>query len=112
MCISAIDDTCNILAGRPYGGVAILIRKHLRPFCEFVLYDDPCMMVLEVKHFNDNLYFINVYLPYQCHDNSPISRVVIGRKVDYRLIYVRYCLTNTTLCLLRSYDCTLACNYI
>ena len=31
----------------------------------------------------------------------PISRVVIGRKVDYRsrLIYVRYCLTNTTLCL-------------
>ena len=31
----------------------------------------------------------------------PISRVVIGREVDYRsrLIYVRYCLTNTTLCL-------------
>ena len=30
----------------------------------------------------------------------PISRVVIGREVDYRsrLIYVRYCLTNTTLC--------------
>ena len=33
--------------------------------------------------------------------NRPISRVVIGREVDYksRLIYVRYCLTNTTLCL-------------
>ena len=31
----------------------------------------------------------------------PISRVVIGREVDYRsrLIYVRYSLTNTTLCL-------------
>ena len=31
----------------------------------------------------------------------PISRVVIGREVDYRsrLIYVRYCFTNTTLCL-------------
>ena len=32
----------------------------------------------------------------------PISRDVIGREVDYnrsRLIYVRYCLTNTTLCL-------------
>ena len=44
----------------------------------------------------------------------PISRVVIGREVDYRsrLIYVRYCLTNTTLCLWRSYDCTLACNYV
>ena len=36
---------------------------------------------------------INVY--------RPISRVVIGGEVDYRsrLIYVRYCLTNTTLCL-------------
>ena len=34
-----------------------------------------------------------------CH--RPNSRVVIGREVDYRsrLIYVRYCLTNTTLCL-------------
>ena len=34
-------------------------------------------------------------------ENRPISRVVIGREVDYRsrLIYVRYCLTNTTLCL-------------
>ena len=44
----------------------------------------------------------------------PISRVVIGREVDHRsrLIYVRYCLTNTTLCLRRSYDCTLACNYV
>ena len=33
--------------------------------------------------------------------NRPISRVVIGREVDYRsrFIYVRYCLTNTTLCL-------------
>ena len=36
-----------------------------------------------------------------CMHNRPISRVVIGRGVDYRsrLIYVRYCLTNTTLCL-------------
>ena len=58
MGISAIDDTCNILAGRPYGGVAILIRKHLTPFCEFVLCDDPRMMALEVKHFNDKLYFL------------------------------------------------------
>ena len=31
----------------------------------------------------------------------PISRVVIGREVNYRsrLVYVRYGLTNTTLCL-------------
>ena len=39
------------------------------------------------------------HLCFKC--NNPISRVVIGREVDYRsrLIYVRYSLTNTTLCL-------------
>ena len=37
----------------------------------------------------------------ECVIYRPISRVVIGREVDYRsrLIYDRYCLTNTTLCL-------------
>ena len=36
MDISAIlvDDTCNTLSVRQYGGSAILIRKHFRPFCE------------------------------------------------------------------------------
>ena len=35
MGISTIDDTGSLLAGRPYGGVAILIRKRFRPVCEF-----------------------------------------------------------------------------
>ena len=65
MGISAIDDTSNILTGRPYGGVAILIRKLLRPVCEFKFYDDTRMIGLEVKHLKERLYFINVYLPYQ-----------------------------------------------
>ena len=69
MGISAIDYTCNILFGRPYGVIDSLIRKYFTPYCEFVLYDDPRMMALEVKHFNDNLCFINVCLPYQCPDN-------------------------------------------
>ena len=62
MGISAIDDTGNILTGRPYGGVAILIRKLLRPVCEFEFYDDTRMIGLEVKHLKERLYFINVYL--------------------------------------------------
>ena len=72
MGISAIDDTGNILTGRPYGGVAILIRKLLRPVCEFEFYDDTRMIGLEVKHLKERLYFINVYLPYQCPDNYDV----------------------------------------
>ena len=59
----------NPSAGRPYGGVAILIRKRLRPVCEFQFYDDTRMMGLEVTHSKEKLCFNNVYLPYQCPDN-------------------------------------------
>ena len=54
-----------------------------------------CEDVLCNKHRRD----IDVF--YSAITNRPISRVVIGREVDYRsrLIYVRYCFTNTTLCL-------------
>ena len=58
-----------MLADHMVAYVAILIRKQLGPFCEFALYDNLRMMALEVKHFIDNLYFINEYLPYQCPDN-------------------------------------------
>ena len=79
MGISAIDDTSNILTGRPYGGVAILIRKLLRPVCEFEFYDDTRMIGLEVKHLKERLYFINVYLPYQCPDNYDVYAEYLGK---------------------------------
>ena len=79
MGISAIDDTSHILAGRPYGGVAILIRKLLRPVCEFEFYDDTRMIGLEVKHLKERLYFINVYLPYQCPDNYDLYAEYLGK---------------------------------
>ena len=79
MGISAIDDTSHILTGRPYGGVAILIRKLLRPVCEFVFYDDTRMIDLEVKHLKERLYFINVYLRYQCPDNYDLYAEYLGK---------------------------------
>ena len=69
MGISAIDETGSILAGRPYGGVDILITKRLRPVCEFQIYDDTRMIRLEVTHSKEKLCFINVYSPYQRTDN-------------------------------------------
>ena len=79
MGISAIDDTSHILAGRPYGGVAILIRKLFRPVCEFEFYDDNRMIGLEVKHLKEMLYFINVYLLYQCSDNYDLYAEYLGK---------------------------------
>ena len=36
MGVSAIDSTSGIITGRPFGGVAILIRKKLRQYCNFI----------------------------------------------------------------------------
>ena len=62
MGISAIDDTCNILSGRPYGGLAILIRHKIRPKCDFVFYDDTRIMGIQIKNRDECLYIVNVYL--------------------------------------------------
>ena len=40
MGVSAIDRTSCIISGRPFGGVAILIRKKLRQYCNFLFYAD------------------------------------------------------------------------
>ena len=49
MGVRAIDTTERIIVGRPYGGVAILIRKELREYCNFLFYDDPRIMRREFK---------------------------------------------------------------
>ena len=46
-----IDTTSGIVVGRPYGNLAILIRKSLRKYCNFLFYDDPRIMGLEYKNF-------------------------------------------------------------
>ena len=45
--ISAIDDTTNIVQGRPYGGMAILIRKKYRSMAHFHTYQ--CSRLLGVE---------------------------------------------------------------
>ena len=79
MGISAIDDTCNILSGRPYGGLAILIRRKIRPICDFIFYDDTRIMGIQIKNRDECLYFVNVYLPYQCPDNYDLYVEYLGK---------------------------------
>ena len=69
MGVSAIDGSSGIISGRPFGGVAILTREKMRQYCNFVFYDDPRITGLEINCLSDSLHLLNVYLPYQCHDN-------------------------------------------
>ena len=69
MGVSAIDTTEIIIVGRPYGGVAILIRTELREYCNFLFHNDPRIMRIEFRSITDCIYYINVCMPYQCTDS-------------------------------------------
>ena len=63
MGVSTIDSSSGIISGRPFGGVAILTRKKMRQYCNFVFYDDPRITGLEINCLSDSLHLLNVYLP-------------------------------------------------
>ena len=48
----------GVLYGRPFGGVAILVRNHLRKFCQLVCADERFIIVAI-----GNLIIVNVHLP-------------------------------------------------
>ena len=67
--ISTTKDSDEIINGRPYGGLAILIRKQYRPICDFQSFDDSRLLGVTISSSVDKYCFINVYMPYQ-HDNN------------------------------------------
>ena len=79
MGVSAIDSPSGIISGRPFGGVAILIRKKLRQYCNLLFYDDARIIRLELKILSDNIYLLNVYISFQCHDNYDAYVEYIGK---------------------------------
>ena len=79
MGVSAIDSSSGIITRRPYGGVAILIRKKLRQHYNFVFYDDTLIIGFELKLLSDSIHLLNVYLPHQCHDNYDVYVEYIGK---------------------------------
>ena len=69
--VAPVDETLGVIRGRPHGGVGVLWKKHL----------DGCVSIIEseydwlccVRISEDILkeyYLINVYLPYECTDNT------------------------------------------
>ena len=77
--ISAIDDSTNIVRGRPYGGMAILIRKQYRSIAQFHTYN--CSRLLGVQLTCNDLFllFISVYMPYQCDDNYELFMEYVSK---------------------------------
>ena len=70
MGISAIDDDFALIQGRLNNGFDILIRKLLRGYINFVLYDDCRFVIVELLQNGDAyIFFINTYMPFECDDN-------------------------------------------
>ena len=67
--LSAIDDTTNIVQGRPYGGIAIIIRKKYRSMTQFHTYQCARLLGVALTCNDVSMLFISVYMPYQCKDN-------------------------------------------
>jgi exonuclease III len=67
--VSAMDTESGILSGRPYGGIGLLWRKSISNACTVKRYDDPRLLVMTVETNQGKYFLLNVYMPYQCHDN-------------------------------------------
>ena len=82
--LSAINLTKDIFRGRPFGGVAILVRKIIRPLASFKYHDDPRLLGLELcsNSSNERYLLLNVYLPYQCDDNFDEFMEYMGKISD------------------------------
>ena len=77
--LSAIDNTTNIVQGRPYGGMAILIRKKYRSMAHFHTYQCSRLLGVELTCNDVSMLFISVYMPYQCKDNFELFMEYIGK---------------------------------
>ena len=77
--ISAVDTSCGIITGRPYGGVSVLWRKTLSNLISIVKYDDARLIGCMVKTNDIDSLYVNVYLPYQCDDNYDSYVYYLGK---------------------------------
>ena len=66
--ISSMNMSDGILMGRPYGGVAVLWRKHLTPRVQPVTFDDR-IVGLEYTIDNIKMLLLGVYFPYNSEHN-------------------------------------------
>ena len=76
---TAMDISNGIMSGRPYGRVAVLVRKSIRKECQVHTFDDSRLLGITVNTSDMPCYFLNVYTPYQCDDNYDLFVNYIGK---------------------------------
>ena len=76
---TAMDISNGIMSDRPYGGVAVLVRKSIRKECQVHTFDDSRLLGITVNTSDMPCYFLNVYMPYQCDDNYDLFVEYIGK---------------------------------
>ena len=79
MGVSGMDLSAGIVHGRPFGGVGILIRRNFLPHAHFRTYDDNRLISVEINTGTDILFFLNVYMPYQCEENLDVYVEYLGK---------------------------------
>ena len=80
--VSAMDQSENLLSGRPYGGLAILWRKNIENLCKIVTYDDNRIMGITINDTHYQSLILNVYLPYYNGANINEYHFYLG-KIDH-----------------------------
>ena len=76
---TAMDISNGIMSGRPYGGVAVLVRKSIRKECQVHMFDNSRLLGITVNTSDMPCYFLNVYMPYQCDNNYDLFVEYIGK---------------------------------
>ena len=74
-----MDISNGIMSGRPYGSVAVLVRKSIQKECQVHTFDDSRLLGITVNTSDMPCYFLNVYTPYQCVDNYDLFVNYIGK---------------------------------
>lgn len=76
---SAMPNTFLPLKGRPYGGVAFLVRKRLKGCVDLIKQDDCRLLALNISTKRGSLLLINVYFPVNCISNEELIIQYISR---------------------------------
>ena len=68
--VSAVDTSVDLLVGRPYGGTAILYRKHLASATKIVNTYESRITAITIESALGPILFVNVYMPTDYGDSD------------------------------------------
>ena len=76
---STMPKSKHCMSGRPYGGLAVLVRSSLQNFVNIVEIPDNRLMAITLATKMYDLQIINVYFPVNCKNNEKLIIEYIGK---------------------------------